>query len=98
MEEEIYVSSSSRHEIAMVNRNTLEVTGVTSVESFDSEEFLLNTEYGYLGIRGDELHIKNLDLAEGSVSIEGNFYEMSYLDDGMARSEKVKGMFGRLFR
>ena len=37
-----------RHDLVMSNRNTLEVTGVISVESFDSEEFLLNTECGSL--------------------------------------------------
>lgn len=89
---------TSQHEIVMTNRNTMEVTGVVSVESFDSEEFLLQTDYGYLGIRGQDLHIKNLDLDQGRVSIQGHFLDVSYLDVHMPRAEKTKNFLGRLFR
>ncbi|MBA4495811.1 sporulation protein YabP [Paenactinomyces guangxiensis] len=82
----------------MTNRNTMEVSGVVNVESFDSEEFLLQTDYGYLGIRGQELHIKNLDLDQGRVSIEGHFMDISYLDVHMPRTEKRNSFFGRLFK
>lgn len=89
---------TGQHEIVMTNRNTVEVTGVVSVESFDSEEFLLQTEYGYLGIRGQDLHIKNLDLERGRVSIEGHLMDISYLDVHMPRAEKAKSLLGRLFK
>src|SRR5690606_8252080 len=95
MVEETY---GTRHDLVMSNRKALEVTGVISVESFDSEEFLLNTDCGFLGIRGQDLHIKSLDLEKGRVAIEGTIHEMSYLDDGSPRADKVKGFFGRLFR
>ncbi|MGA8943826.1 MAG: sporulation protein YabP [Thermoactinomyces sp.] len=86
------------HEIVMMNRNTLEVSGVTRVESFDSEEFLLQTDYGYLGIRGQDLHIKNLDLDQGRVSIEGHIVDMSYLDASMPAHEKGKSVWSRIFK
>lgn len=98
MAEELYLSGTAHHEVVLVDRNTLDVTGVTGVDSFDSEEFLLQTECGYLGIRGTNLHIKNLDLEQGKVTIEGDFYEMSYLDYGHHRSERGKSLMGRLFR
>ncbi|GGE21766.1 sporulation protein YabP [Marinithermofilum abyssi] len=97
MAEEFYTSGTT-HEVVMAGRNSLEVTGVVGVESFDSEEFLLNTQCGFLGIRGTNLHIRNLDLEQGRVAIEGELYEMSYLDDGTPRMEKAKSLFGRLFR
>ena len=86
------------HEIVMTNRNTLEASGVTGVESFDSEEFLLQTDYGYLGVRGQGLHIKTLDLDQGRVSIEGQIADVSYLDMPMPAQEKVKGVWGRIFK
>ncbi|MDR6227098.1 sporulation protein YabP [Desmospora profundinema] len=98
MMEEAYLQGKENHQVVMVGRNTLDVTGVVGVESFDSEEFLLHTECGYLGIRGNNLHIKNLNLEEGRVAIQGEFYEMSYLDDGSTRGEKAKSFLGRLFR
>lgn len=98
MIEETVPIQNHQHEIILTNRNMLEVTGVVSVESFDSEEFLLQTEYGFLGIRGQELHIKSLDLDQGRVSIEGHFIDFSYLDLSMPRTEKAKNILGRLFR
>lgn len=98
MMEESVLHGSRNHEVVMVDRNTLDVTGVVGVESFDSEEFLLHTECGYLGIRGNNLHIKKLNLEEGRVAIQGEFYEMSYLDDGSPRGEKAKSFLARLFR
>ena len=40
------------HDLRMQNRKLLDITGVQNVESFDSEEFLLQTELGHLTIRG----------------------------------------------
>jgi len=87
-----------QHEIVLTNRNALEVSGVIRVESFDSEEFLLKTEYGYLGVRGQDLHIKNLDLEQGRVSIEGQIMDISYLDTHGSNGEKAKNLLGRIFK
>ncbi|MFV9511723.1 sporulation protein YabP [Tepidibacillus sp. LV47] len=85
------------HQIIIMNREHFQVTGVIDVESFDSEEFLLNTEYGYLHIHGQNLHIKSLDLEQGKMVIEGLIEDMGYLNEGY-RQEKAKGIFGRLFK
>lgn len=86
-----------KHEIILLDREHLQVTGVSDVESFDSEEFLLNTELGFLNIHGQNLHIRTLDLEQGKVIIEGVVMDIVYLDEGYS-SEKAKGFFGRLFK
>ncbi|RAL23182.1 sporulation protein YabP [Thermoflavimicrobium daqui] len=91
-------TTQKQHEVILKDRNILEVSGVLSVESFDSEEFLLQTDCGFLGIRGQELHIKNLDLEQGFVTIEGHFVEFSYLETSLPRADKSKGIWSRLFR
>lgn len=90
--------SSKQHEITIANRNRIELTGITRIESFDREEFLLHTEFGYLGIRGQDLHIQNLDLDLGQVTIEGQISDLSYLEGADSRAEKNNRLFGRLFR
>jgi sporulation protein YabP len=87
-----------RHEVMMLNRQSLQVTGVMNVESFDSHEFILQTAYGLLAIRGENLHIKTLSLENGAVAIEGMIYDMGYFDEGMSPAEKAKGFFGKIFR
>lgn len=85
-----------RQEIKMLNRKMLEISGVLNVESFDSEEFLLETELGFLAIKGQNLHIKNLSLDQGLVAIEGLVNEMAYLD--ASAQSKSKGFLGKLFK
>jgi len=85
-----------RQEMKMLNRKLLELSGVLSVESFDSEEFLLETECGFLTIKGQNLHIKNLNLEQGLVAIEGLVNQLAYLD-GNSQS-KSKGLLGKLFK
>jgi len=84
------------HHLQLDNRKNLELTGVKEVDSFDNEEFLLETVMGYLIVRGQNLQLKNLDVQEGLVTIEGKIYELSYVDDHY--EEKAKGFFSKLFR
>lgn len=85
-----------RQEVKMLNRKLLEISGVLNVESFDAEEFLLETEMGFLTIKGANLHIKNLNLEQGLVAIEGLVNELAYVDGG--GSGKSKGFLGKLFK
>ncbi len=87
---------SVEHDIIMRGRRLLDITGVKQVESFDSEEFLLETVMGFLTIRGQNLQMKNLDVEKGIVSIKGKVHEMAYIDEH--QSEKAKGFFSKLFK
>ena len=84
------------HDVIMRGRKNLEITGVKQVESFDNEEFLLETVMGFLAIKGQNLQMKNLDVDKGIVSIKGRIFELIYLDD--QHGEKAKGFFSKLFR
>ncbi|RSL29036.1 sporulation protein YabP [Salibacterium salarium] len=83
------------HEVVMKGRKNLEITGVKEVESFDNEEFLLETSMGFLSVRGHELHIKNLDVNDGIISIEGKVDDLVYVDQAQG---KTKSFFGKLFK
>jgi len=85
-----------RQEIRLLNRRLLEITGVMNVDSFDSEAFMLETELGFLQVKGQNLHIKNLDLEQGTVAIEGSVQSMAYLDG--SGPDKTKGLLGKLFK
>ncbi|MGM0877683.1 MAG: sporulation protein YabP [Bacillota bacterium] len=85
------------HDVIMRGRKLLEITGVKQVESFDNEEFLLDTVMGALAIRGQNLQMKNLDVDKGIVSIKGSrIFDVIYLDEQHA--EKAKGLFSKLFK
>ncbi|MBR8644970.1 sporulation protein YabP [[Brevibacterium] frigoritolerans] len=80
----------------MKGRRLLDITGVKQVESFDNEEFLLETSMGFLSIRGQNLQMKNLDVDKGIVSIKGKIFDLVYLDEQSGR--KLKDSFGKLFK
>lgn len=86
-----------RHEVTMYNREQLRITAVVDVESFDSEEILLQTRMGYLSIRGRNLHVKNLNVESGEVAIEGRVIDLVYLDQDEL-GDKAKGFFSKLFK
>ncbi|TGA96532.1 sporulation protein YabP [Sporolactobacillus shoreae] len=84
------------HDIVVKNRKTIEITGVKHVESFDHEEFLLETVMGFLAVKGSALKMQNLNVEQGMVAIEGKILEISYLDE--PGGDSSKGFFGKLFR
>lgn len=84
------------HDVIMKGRKTVDITGVKHVESFDQEEFLLETVMGFLTIRGNQLKMRNLNIEEGLVSIEGVIHHMHYLDESSQHSGK--GLLGKLFK
>ncbi|MBS3887536.1 MAG: sporulation protein YabP [Dethiobacter sp.] len=90
-------SNQNQHRLIIQNRESMDVTGVLHVDSFDDEEVILETEQGILAIRGEELHIKQLNLEKGELAIEGLILELAYSDDKRFR-DRGKGLFERLFK
>ncbi|MGM8366136.1 sporulation protein YabP [Virgibacillus sp. W0181] len=84
------------HHVKINNRKEMEINGIKEIDSFDNEEFLLETVMGYLIVRGQNLQLVNLDVDEGIVSIKGKVYDLSYVDEH--QQEKAKGFFSKLFR
>ncbi|MGM9927992.1 MAG: sporulation protein YabP [Bacillus sp. (in: firmicutes)] len=89
-------NKAPEHDVIMRGRKYLEITGVRQVESFDNEEFLLETSMGFLAIKGENLQMKNLDVESGLVSIKGKIFDLVYMDE--PAGDKSKGFFGKLFK
>jgi sporulation protein YabP len=88
------------HRIVVTNREQATVEGVIHVDSFDDQEIVLETDLGMMGIRGEDLHIKQLSLEEGFLSIEGVVKTVDYLEDGMVGGNRAKhkSLLDRLFK
>lgn len=88
------------HKLVIDNREYTEVTGVLHVESFDDEEVVLETELGLLALRGEELDIKELNLEEKLLQLNGLILEVAYSDDGGSTrgGSRSRGILGRIFR
>ncbi len=87
------------HEVHITNRERVMVRGVLQVESFDDQEVVMDTDYGLLTVRGEDLKIKQLDVDDGSFSVEGLVHGFQYSPSlGSKGRHKGKGLFERLFR
>ena len=73
------------------------VTGVKKIESFDNEEFFMETTLGFLVIKGSELEIIKLDTYQGNVSIKGKINSLNYMESAN-KKEKEDSMFSKLFK
>lgn len=89
--------SNYNHSINVLERKNILVTGVKKIESFDDEEFLMETVMGFLVLKGEGLELLKLDTMQGNVSIKGLLKSFSYVDDGM-KKEKEASIISRLFK
>ncbi len=84
------------HNISITERQNIQINGVTKIDSFDNDEFLLETELGTLGIKGKGLEIIKLDTYEGTIAIKGVIDALSYFDT--PKSKKENSVISRLFK
>ena len=88
--------ATGTHDIKIKNRKEIEVTGVKEIDSFDQEEFLLQTVMGYVIVRGEKLQLKTLNVQDGLVIIHGKIDDFSYMDD--TKPQSAKSLFSKLFK
>lgn len=91
------IITSSNHSITLNERKNLIITGVKKIDSFDDEEFLMETNMGYVVINGEELEIIKLDTFQGNVSIKGRVNSFTYMESS-TKKEKENGIFNKLFK
>ena len=84
------------HSISITERQNIQIRGITKIDSFDNEEFLLETSAGPLGIKGKDLEIIKLDTYEGTIMIKGIVDAFSYFDTG--KSKKENSIITKLFK
>lgn len=93
MEERSY---STKHRIIVNNREEMIITGVLDVVSFDEDAVVIETEMGILEIKGDGLHVNQLNLENGEMNLTGDIEGIEY-DDKTAYKKGGKSIINRLF-
>ena len=85
-----------KHKLILDARESLELTGITDVVSFDDEQVIADTVMGLLIIKGSNLHVSNLNLGSGQLSIFGEFNSIGYEEQGALPQKST--LFSRLFK
>lgn len=81
------------HHVILEGRQSLSISGVEDVESFDEESIIMRTIKGILVVRGENLHIEKLSLDGGDVKVEGDVDSLTYEEE-----TTHGGFLARLFR
>ena len=68
------------HELKMVNRDSLSLTGIKKIDNFDDKEFYLDSVMGNIYIKGSNLEITLLDINKGDVRIKGKINSKPAVD------------------
>ncbi len=91
------IELSNNHEVNILDRKEIYLTGVKKISSFDHEEFLLETTMGTLLLKGAGLEILKLDTADGKVRIKGRINSFNYLENGKSKA-KEESFMAKLFK
>ncbi|MGI5972069.1 MAG: sporulation protein YabP [Oscillospiraceae bacterium] len=86
--------TAAPHQVIIDARETLSVSGVTDVMSFDENEIIMETTKGGLTVSGKDLQVESLSLETGDVGISGNIDSLRY-HENLASG---RGFFARLFK
>ena len=84
------------HELKLLDRREIALTGIKKIASFDSEEFLLESNMGIILIKGANLEIMHLDTHDGNIKIKGKINSFTYLDD--KTKHKEESILSKLFK
>ena len=84
--------TQGRHNAILENRQRLQLSGVTDV---DEDEIRLFTQLGELTIKGKDLHINEISVESGDVSVEGDIWALVY---GEKDRKKKLSAIGKIFR
>lgn len=81
------------HKVVMTDRKNMLVTDVIDVDSFNLTEILLETGQGTILVKGNDIHVKHLNLERGEADIEGKFDSIVYTKDKGKNDSLLKRMF-----
>ena len=91
----VSVYDNTKHEVKVIDRNLIYLSGISKIISFDSEEFLMESVMGIILLKGQDLEIVKLDTHDGKVSINGIINSIMY-DDGKKKDNE--SLIGTLFK
>ncbi|MCL2338051.1 MAG: YabP/YqfC family sporulation protein [Firmicutes bacterium] len=83
--------------LLLTERKHLVVDGVEHVGKFTEKEINLDTNLGRLVLRGDFLHITQLNLEEGNLVVEGRVDQLVFTEK-TSKGARGKGLMGRILK
>ena len=97
MDQTIDLSTNyGNHEVKITDRNIISLSGIKRINSFDNEEFLMESNMGIILLKGEKLEIIKLDTHDGNVRIKGRLNSFTYLENH--KKNKEESLISKLFK
>lgn len=88
------VKGQHNHFVHIDNRERIEITGVTRVDTFNDDNVILHTIMGVINIKGKDMKVNKLNVDTGDMLIEGRINSMQYLSkDNEKKGSFIKNLF-----
>ena len=94
MEERKTEINGRNHTVYLDNRESLVVTDVSDVASFSEDTVLFTLSQGGLMVKGDNLHMQQLDLETGKAVLSGSVQSAVYTQ----KKNREKNLLSRLLK
>ena len=82
----------TKHTLTLENREVMSVTGIKDVGAFNEEEICASSDCGEIIIKGNSLHVDELNLDTGILKVSGKIGAFVYNDKVAG-----KGFWGKVF-
>lgn len=89
------IEENNNHLINIVDRKNIVLTGIKKINTFDEQEFFIDSIMGKIIIKGEKLELVKMDTFQGNLSIKGKIIAINYLED---KREKADSIISRLFK
>jgi sporulation protein YabP len=81
------------HILTLTDRESLSLTGVKDVDSFNEEQITAVTDCGQLDIKGELLHVEELNTDTGILTVSGSIISLVY-SEKLTTQSLLKRLFG----
>ncbi|MCL2576244.1 MAG: sporulation protein YabP [Defluviitaleaceae bacterium] len=94
------VKRNERHRLVVDKRESVHISGVLDVISFDDGRVICETDLGVLILTGSNLHVRSLNLESGILEVLGQVVGINYEDEVayVAGTRKKPSVFGKIFK
>lgn len=90
---EVISSVGKKHKVNIVYNESVDLSGIESVMSYDENEVVLKTSDNILSVKGEKFNIETLDLEKGEVRISGGVASLGY-----SKTREKVGLLKRLIK
>ncbi|MCC8074228.1 MAG: sporulation protein [Clostridiales bacterium] len=87
------MENNNEHSLTLTNRENLSLTGIEDVDYFNEQEIMAICDCGELTIKGELLHVEEMNVESGLLVVSGKITSLTY-SEKFTSTSLIKRLFG----